>query len=45
LTGYSAAGLSPEEIEEVIYRMTGYAGYPAAVNARKVAREVFPSSC
>ena len=33
-------GLTLEEIEEVIYHMTGYAGYPAAVNARKVAREV-----
>jgi 4-carboxymuconolactone decarboxylase len=33
-------GLSLEEIEEVIYHMTGYAGYPAAINARKVAREV-----
>jgi 4-carboxymuconolactone decarboxylase len=38
-------GLTLEEIEEVIYHMTGYAGYPAAVNARKVAREAFPSSC
>jgi 4-carboxymuconolactone decarboxylase len=33
-------GLTLEEIEEVIYHMTGYAGYPAAVSARKVAREV-----
>ncbi|OBI81719.1 carboxymuconolactone decarboxylase family protein [Mycobacterium sp. 1245805.9] len=33
-------GLSLQEIEEVIYHMTGYAGYPAAVSARKVAREV-----
>jgi 4-carboxymuconolactone decarboxylase len=33
-------GLSLKEIEEVIYHMTGYAGYPAAMNARKVAREV-----
>src|ERR1700678_3180880 len=33
-------GLTLEEIEEVIYHITGYAGYPAAVNARKVAREV-----
>ena len=37
-------GLTLEEIEEVIYHMTGYAGYPAAVSARKVAREVLPSS-
>ncbi len=33
-------GLSIEEIEEVIYHMAAYAGYPAAVNARKLAREV-----
>ena len=32
-------GLTLEEIEEVIYHMTGYAGYPAAVSARKIARE------
>src|ERR1700751_4062868 len=37
-------GLTLEEIEEVISHMTGYAGYPAAVSARKVAREVLPSS-
>lgn len=35
-------GLSVEEIEEVIYHMTGYAGYPAATNARNVARSVLP---
>ena len=33
-------GLTLEEIEEVIYHMTGYAGYPAAASARKVAQEV-----
>jgi 4-carboxymuconolactone decarboxylase len=32
-------GLSIEEIEEVIYHMTGYAGYPAAVTASKIGRE------
>jgi 4-carboxymuconolactone decarboxylase len=37
-------GLSLEEIEEAIYHMTGYAGYPAAVNARRVAREVLRRS-
>jgi 4-carboxymuconolactone decarboxylase len=37
-------GLTLEEIEEVIYHMTGYAGYPAAAAARKFAREVLPSS-
>ncbi len=33
-------GLTLEEIEEVIYHMTAYAGYPAAVSARRSAREV-----
>lgn len=36
-------GLSLVEIEEVIYHMTGYAGYPAAATARKLAREVLAS--
>jgi 4-carboxymuconolactone decarboxylase len=38
-------GLSLEEIEEVIYHMTGYAGYPAAATARKLAREAIANSC
>src|SRR6516162_10387518 len=33
-------GLTVEEIEEVIYHMAGYVGYPAAATARNVAREV-----
>ncbi|MGB8390266.1 carboxymuconolactone decarboxylase family protein [Mycobacterium sp.] len=37
-------GLSIEEIEEVIYHMAGYAGYPAAATARNVACEVLHSS-
>ncbi len=37
-------GLSIEEIAEVIYHMAGYAGYPAAATARKVARDVLQSS-
>lgn len=37
-------GLTIEEIEEVIYHMAGYAGYPAAATARNVACEVLPSS-
>jgi 4-carboxymuconolactone decarboxylase len=37
-------GLTIEEIDEVIYHMTGYAGYPAAANARNVAREVLAHS-
>jgi len=35
-------GLSIEEIEEVIYHMTGYAGFPAAATARAVACQVLP---
>lgn len=37
-------GLSIEEIEEVIYHVAGYAGYPAAARARNVAREALHSS-
>lgn len=37
-------GLSIDEIEEVIYHMTGYAGYPAASTARTVARDVLARS-
>lgn len=37
-------GLSIEEIEEVIYHLSGYAGYPAAATARNVAREVLADS-
>jgi 4-carboxymuconolactone decarboxylase len=37
-------GLTIEEIEEVIYHMTGYAGFPAAASARNVARDVLPRS-
>ena len=37
-------GLTVKEIGEVIYHMTGYAGYPAAANARAVAREVLANS-
>src|SRR5271156_5075108 len=36
-------GLTIDEIEEVIYHMTGYAGFPAAASARKVACDVLPS--
>ena len=37
-------GLTIGEVEEVIYHMTGYAGYPAATNARNVARQVLKRS-
>lgn len=37
-------GLSIAEIEEVIYHLSGYAGYPAAATARNVAREALADS-
>lgn len=37
-------GLTPEEVDEVIYHSAGYAGYPAAATARGVAREVLSPS-
>lgn len=37
-------GLSVAEIEEVIYHLSGYAGYPASATARNVAREVLADS-
>ncbi|BBZ42781.1 hypothetical protein MPRM_00620 [Mycobacterium parmense] len=33
-------GLSVEEVEEVIYHLAAYAGYPAAASARKIAQDV-----
>ena len=36
-------GLTVEEIEEVVYHLTGYAGFPAANAARGVGREVLPA--
>jgi 4-carboxymuconolactone decarboxylase len=33
-------GLTSEEIEEVIYHVAGYAGYPAAATARNIASAV-----
>ncbi len=36
-------GLSREEISEVIYHLTAYAGYPAASAASKVANTVLPT--
>ena len=34
-------GLTEEEIAEVVYHSTGYAGFPAGNTACKLAREVF----
>jgi 4-carboxymuconolactone decarboxylase len=31
-----------EELEEVVYHLTGYVGFPAATLARNVGREVLP---
>ena len=35
-------GLTIEELEEVLYHLTGYVGYPAVSNARAVGCEVLP---
>jgi 4-carboxymuconolactone decarboxylase len=35
-------GLTVEELEEVVYHLTGYVGFPAATLARNVGREVLP---
>src|ERR1700678_708995 len=35
-------GLTAEELEEVVYHLTGYVGFPAATLARNVGREVLP---
>jgi 4-carboxymuconolactone decarboxylase len=34
-------GLTREELEEVVYHATGYAGFPRATAAYRIAREVF----
>lgn len=34
-------GLTEDEIAEVVYHSTGYAGFPAGNTARQLAREVF----
>ncbi|MFZ0904108.1 MAG: carboxymuconolactone decarboxylase family protein [Mycobacterium sp.] len=36
-------GLTLKEIEEVVYHMAGYAGFPAASTARSIGREVLPT--
>jgi 4-carboxymuconolactone decarboxylase len=37
-------GLTEDEIAEVVYHASGYAGFPAANTARTIAREVFDES-
>ena len=41
LIGARNAGLSPEELVEVLMQVSVYAGVPAAVSALKVAADVF----
>lgn len=41
LHGALNVGCQPSEIVEVILQMTVYAGFPAAINALNIAREVF----
>jgi alkylhydroperoxidase/carboxymuconolactone decarboxylase family protein YurZ len=40
LTAGLRNGLTPKELEEVVYQATAYAGFPAASRARAVAAEV-----
>ncbi len=41
IQGALKAGVTPEEIGEVIWQMSLYGGFPAAINALNVAVEVF----
>jgi len=41
LNGALNVGCTPSEIIEVIMQMAVYAGFPAAINALNIAREVF----
>jgi 4-carboxymuconolactone decarboxylase len=43
IDGALNVGCEPQEIIEVILQMAVYAGFPAAINALNVAREVFKS--
>ena len=37
-------GLTKQEIAEVIYHASGYAGFPAAASARGIAAQILPGS-
>lgn len=37
-------GLTIEELEEVLYHLTGYVGYPAVNSAKAIGSEVLPRS-
>jgi 4-carboxymuconolactone decarboxylase len=37
-------GVTVEELEEVVYHLTGYVGFPAATLARTVGRQVLPGT-
>lgn len=39
-----ANGLSVDEIAEVVYHMTAYAGFPAAMAARRVGAQIFDAA-
>jgi 4-carboxymuconolactone decarboxylase len=41
IAGALNVGCKPQEIVEVILQMTVYAGFPVAINALNIAREVF----
>ena len=41
INGALNAGVSEEEVLEIVLQMAAYAGFPAAANALAVAREVF----
>jgi 4-carboxymuconolactone decarboxylase len=41
INGALNVGCTPKEIVEVVLQMAVYAGFPAAINALNVAREVF----
>ena len=43
IAGALNVGCTPQEIVEVILQMAVFAGFPAAINALNVAREVFAS--
>jgi 4-carboxymuconolactone decarboxylase len=37
-------GLTKQELEEVVYHASGYAGFPAATEAARIAAEVFDTT-
>ena len=41
INGALNVGCKPQEVTEVIIQMAVYAGFPAALNAMQIAKEVF----